>query len=313
MGALKQKKRPLVSIITPSYNQGCFIEQTIKSVLSQNYKNIEYIVIDGGSTDTTLDILNKYNGQFTWISEPDRGQADAINKGLKMAKGELLAWLNSDDTYLPGAIKKVVRFMQKHPEYKMVYGEGYYISKNSKIINRYPTEPFDYWRLSQTCYICQPTVFFTRDVFENIGYLDVNLKACLDYDYWIRIGSQFKVAKIDEYLAAFRIHSNNKTITLKKLIYREIFSIVKKYYGVVSIAWTYGYSDFLIYGSNYKYKRPWPDWIVSILAILLFIYHNYYNPKFLFNDVKYLLKNMVKLKRYNYSIKDITVWINENQ
>ncbi len=138
---------PLVSIITPSFNQGHFIEETIQSVLDQDYPNIEYLVIDGGSTDNTVEILRKYEGRLKWISEPDGGQSHAINKGFRMARGEIVAWLNSDDTLLPGAITKAAGHLAANRETMMVYGEGYLMDHHSQITGRFPaTEPFNLWR-----------------------------------------------------------------------------------------------------------------------------------------------------------------------
>src|SRR5438128_8552250 len=128
---------PLVSIVTPSYNQGRFIEDTIRSVLAQDYPNLEYIVVDGGSTDHTLDVLRRYEGRLRWVSEPDRGQSEAINKGFRMARGEIVSWLNSDDTYVPGAIGKAVAHLGARPEVVMVYGEGYLLDEGGRVTRRF--------------------------------------------------------------------------------------------------------------------------------------------------------------------------------
>src|SRR5262245_23986726 len=168
-GAPRVSARPLVSIVTPSYNHGPYIEATIQSVLSQDYPHIEYIVVDGGSQDDTIGILKRYEGRLSWASERDQGQADAINKGFRMAHGEILAWLNSDDTYLPGAVRLAVQYFQSHPDVSMVYGEGHHVDVEGHIIARYPTEAFDYQRLSERCFICQPTVFFRAEVYREVG------------------------------------------------------------------------------------------------------------------------------------------------
>src|SRR5262249_45140624 len=133
---------PLVSIVTPSFNQGRFIRETIESVLLQDYPNLEYMVIDGGSTDETVSILERYRDRFFWVSEPDRGQAHAINKGWKRAKGDILAWLNSDDMYLPGAISNAARYLVDHPEIGLVYGDGYHVAEDGRMLSLYPTERF---------------------------------------------------------------------------------------------------------------------------------------------------------------------------
>ena len=174
--------KPLVSIITPSFNQGRFIEETIQSVLSQEYPNIEYLVIDGGSTDETLDILRKYEDRLRWISEPDEGQSDAINKGFQLARGEVVAWLNSDDTFLPGAVSKAVNFLVTHPEVMMVYGEGYQIDEQGRVKGRFQaTEPFNLWRLIYySDYILQQTVFMQKQVFKEVGMLDKALHYGID-------------------------------------------------------------------------------------------------------------------------------------
>ena len=227
------EKLPLVSIITPSFNQGRFIEQSILSVLDQDYSNIEYIVMDGGSTDETLDILKKYGSRITWCSEKDKGQADAINKGLHLANGEILAYLNSDDTYLPGAISRAVRYLTlENPDATFLYGEGYHITAEGKIIDRYPTEPYDFKRLAETCFICQPTTFWKRDVIEKIGFFDEALNYAMDYDYWIRIAKRYgKLWYVPEYLANSRFYQDTKTMSKRAEAHAEILDVIMKHYG----------------------------------------------------------------------------------
>src|SRR5580704_13013939 len=158
---------PLVTIVTPSFNQGRFIRATIESVLSQDYPNLEYIIMDGGSTDETSAIAAEYGTRLKWISEKDRGQSHAINKGFRMAKGEIVSWLNSDDIILPGAVACAVNAFSRNPRLGAVYGEGYQIDIDGNIKCRFPaTEPFNLWKLIYLSdYILQQTAYFRRSVF----------------------------------------------------------------------------------------------------------------------------------------------------
>jgi Glycosyl transferase family 2 len=242
MGIASVRRGPLVSIVTPSYNQGDYIEETIQSVLDQDYPNLEYLVVDGGSSDNTIEILKKYEGRLTWLSEKDRGQADAINKGFHMAKGEIVAWLNSDDTYLPGAVHTSVRYLEAHPEVGMLYGEGYHIDADGEIIERYYTEPFDYQRLSEVCFICQPTVFLRAEVIRTVGPLDVKLDYCMDYEYWMRIAKRFRIGYLEKDLANSRLHLDNKTLSKRVEVHQETLQVVKRHYGQVPMRWINAYA-----------------------------------------------------------------------
>lgn len=247
---------PLISIITPSFNQGEFIVKTIESVLSQDYPNFEFIVVDNCSTDNTLDILKKYRERFTWISEPDRGQADAVNKGFRMAKGDILNWVNSDDTLNPGALRKAANQFLTHEELIMVYSDAHLMNKDGEIKGNYLTEAYSFKRLADTCFICQPTVFIRSNVIKEVGLLNTALQTALDYEYWIRIGMQYPTHRISylkgEYLANSRVYHESKTIALRKKVYKECMKIQKKYFGRVSFMWIYGYIKEIILGIRYK-------------------------------------------------------------
>jgi glycosyltransferase involved in cell wall biosynthesis len=205
---------PQVSIVTPSYNQGQFIEDTILSVCKQDYPNLEHVVMDGGSTDDTVAILRRYDSAYdlVWVSEPDAGQSDALNKGFRLARGDIIGWLNSDDTFMPGTVPAAVGHLQDHPEKAWVYGDGYVIDEHSSVLWRIESRPFDLKRLiCDYQYIVQPTVFFRRDVLDVVGFLDPSLHMTMDYDFFIRLGLRFKAGYIPRVLATRRLHSSAKT------------------------------------------------------------------------------------------------------
>lgn len=207
---------PIVTIVTPSYNQARFLEETILSVLDQDYPNIEYLVIDGGSTDGSVEIIRKYEDRLAyWVSERDQGQSHAINKGFQRANGEILAWLNSDDLYCPGAVRTVVDFLLSHGDVALVYGRADLIDSGRAIVHQIPWEDFDL----RTCIarhrypIPQPAAFFRRETIRQVGLLDQRLHYCLDWDYWIRIAlAGLKITRISHTLAQCRLHQDSKTV-----------------------------------------------------------------------------------------------------
>ena len=222
---------PRISIVTPSYNQAQFLERTIISVLNQGYPNLEYIIIDGGSTDKSVEIIKKYEKFLTyWVSEPDKGQSDAINKGFMRTTGEILAWLNSDDMYLPSALFKVANVFKKHPDAALIYGDYIQVDANDRCIALKRQPSFDY----QVCMYAytiamQPASFFNRKAFFEVGCIDQNLHYIMDYDLYLRIARHRNVAQVKDYLAAFRIHSASKTELLTKLKIGEK-EMCKKHY-----------------------------------------------------------------------------------
>ena len=206
--------------------------------------------MDGGSNDQTVEILKKYDGHFTWVSEKDGGQADAINKGFRAASGEIIGWLNSDDTYLPGAFEKVISYFEAHPDVVMIYGNAYYTDKDGIITSSYPSEPFDYARLAENCYICQPSVFLRASALREVGELDGELRTCMDFDLWIRFAKAFSggIEFIEDYLATSRMYEENKTLSLRAKVYDEITATVYKHFGYVATSWMYGYIVDVIVG-----------------------------------------------------------------
>jgi len=207
-------KTPLVSIVTPSYNQARFLEETIRSVLAQDYPRLEYIIVDGASTDGSLEIIQNYTDRLTWwVSEPDQGQTDAINKGFSKAKGEILAWLNSDDTYRPGAVSAAIKGFLQYPEYGLVYGGADFIDEKGDLIGRFPARQTDYRRLRQGyVHIPQQAAFFRASFWRKVGPLDPSFYFAMDYDLWVRIAAIAPIRYMPEVWANFRLHTGGKTI-----------------------------------------------------------------------------------------------------
>jgi len=204
---------PLISIVTPSYNQARFLEDTLQSVVSQNYPHTEHIVVDGGSTDDSVDIIRRYAPHLrSWVSEPDRGQSHAINKGLAQATGDVLTWLNSDDTYLPGALVDVGSYFARHPDVDLVYGDYVYTDAEGRPMRRrHVFDTIAYESLLYHDYLGQPAVFFRRSLFEKVGPLDESLHYCMDWDLFLRMWRVCRPRHLPRVLATYRLDQAAKS------------------------------------------------------------------------------------------------------
>ncbi len=223
---------PRISVITPSFNQGQFLEETLLSVINQKYPNLEYIVIDGGSTDISADIIKKYEQHLAyWVSEKDSGQSEAINKGFKRATGDIVCWINSDDILMPGALNNVMKYYSDHRNVDFINGYSLVVDAKSNILYNYFILKQKKWYAKKGIYyISQPSMFWRRSVFEKIGYLKEDFHAMMDKEFLIRIlKNNLKVGQIQKVLAAFRVHGTSKTSINGEIWSRDTSELINLY------------------------------------------------------------------------------------
>lgn len=231
------EKIPLVSIITPSYNKGPFIEETILSIKNQNYPNLEHIIIDGGSSDNSIEIIKKYHGTYNmkWVSEHDEGQSDAINKGWGMANGEILGYLNADDTYMPWTIESAVKHLMENPNVCMVYGDCNIINEDNNILNHHQAREFNLKEIVMGISAPTPTLIFHRELLNYVGLLEQNLCISWDCEFWLRVGLNFKVQRIPVVLTNFRFYPGTKCASESFKSYPERLYILNKLFSYSTI------------------------------------------------------------------------------
>ena len=254
-------RNPLVSIVTPSYNQGRFIRATIESVLGQDYPNLEYIVMDGGSCDETAAVVRDYASRLTFVSEKDCGQSHAINKGFRIARGSILFWLNSDDVILPGAVRAAVDEFARNPAAGAVYGDGYLMDKDGAVTSRFTaTEPFNLWKLVYLSdYILQQTLYIRREVLDHIGDLDENLHFTMDWDLLIRIGLRYPLSYIPRPMGCLREYPEAKSFSGGRSRIREMRQMLRRHTGMRMPP------AIVTYGLN-TYQQIWRADIVRFLG-----------------------------------------------
>ena len=251
-----------ISIVTPSFNQGQFIERTLKSVAAQRHMlpdhvTLEHIVFDGGSSDDTVAVLQEFSPSVRWVSEKDKGQTDAVNKGIRATDSDIIGWLNSDDVYYPGAVARVLKFFDENPSVDVVYGRADHIDLSDEPFEDYPSEPWNFARLQEMCFICQPALFFRRRVVEQHGLLDESLSYCMDYEYWLRLGKAgVQFAFLDEKLAGSRLYADNKTLGARVNVHKEINDMFKKKFGRVPDRWIFNYAHAVVESRIIREKSP---------------------------------------------------------
>lgn len=226
-GSQPLSTQPLVTIVTPSFNQVDFLEETIRSVLAQSYPRLEYLIVDGGSSDGSIEIIQKYAHKLAgWVSEPDHGQTDAINKGFGLAHGEILAWLNSDDTYQPQAVAEAVEYLQEHPEAGMVYGDANLVDATGRVIGRFPARQTDYHRLrGGYVHIPQQAAFFRASLWRQVGPLDPTFFFAMDYDLWVRLAKVSTLRYVPRLWANFRLHGGGKSVVFDDRCWPEMLRV----------------------------------------------------------------------------------------
>jgi glycosyltransferase involved in cell wall biosynthesis len=292
-----------VTVITPSFNQGRFIERTIQSVLAQDVPDLEYVVCDGGSTDETVAILKRYEHRLRWVSERDEGQADAINKGIRSTRGDIVGWINSDDIYYPGALRAVAEFFEQHPERDAVYGDATHIDEQDRVLEPYYTEDWDFERFKDVCFMSQPAVFFRRRVVERHGLLDIRLRYCMDYDYWLRLGAHAPFARLRRTLAGSRLYRENKTIGQRVAAHAEINDMLKRRLGTVPRKWLYNYAFAVVDGAGLDRSQPERYvWLLVSSTVWAFLRWRHYVPPYVFGAIWSWLWSAYRRNRAELSI-----------
>jgi glycosyltransferase involved in cell wall biosynthesis len=224
-----------ISITIPSYNQAEYLPATLASVCSQDHPELEVLVFDGGSTDDSRSILEHWTARaggqpIRWVSQKDGGQADAINLGLRASTGDIFAYLNSDDVYYPGALSAVAAHFASHPDCLVLYGRAHHLRADGSFKEEYPTEAWNYDRLLETCYLCQPAVFWRREVVERYGVFDDRLRYAMDYEYWLRVGREVEFDYLyHRFLAGSRLHENTKTLSQRVPVHLEVAQVVQRH------------------------------------------------------------------------------------
>ncbi len=251
-----------------------FLRETIDSVLAQDWPHIDYLVMDGGSHDGTRELLESYGERIRWVSEPDGGQADAINRGFERTRGQILGFLNADDTYRPGALTAAAVGFEANPGAAVVFGDADLIDAAGATVLPFPTEDFDRDRLQHGCFLSQPAAFVRREAWRDVGGLDASLRYALDYDLWIRMSERHSLARLPGTLATSRMHPDNKSLGERGGLYRESLAFVRRHYGYVPMSWLEQYARYLVDRVDQLYENSDPSRRSRGVALALGLRHN---------------------------------------
>lgn len=225
---------PKISVIVPSYNQGPFLEHCLNSIVCQGYPNLELIVIDGGSTDNSREILENFNSYITyWVSKKDKGQSDAVNRGILRSTGDIIGWINSDDIYLDKCLFSASKLFHENPNWDIVFSNYYFVDKESRVIKKRKEIPFDFniYLWTHDCYHANCAGFFRKRVFDRVGLLNESLNYGMDYEFYLRSYQQGCIIRhSDSYWGAYRLHDNSKSVSSTKHMKNEGLLIAKMFY-----------------------------------------------------------------------------------
>jgi glycosyltransferase involved in cell wall biosynthesis len=303
-----------VSIVTPSYNQGQFLAETIESVLCQEGEfQLDFIIVDGASTDNSVKIIRKYETlldqgewpvrcrgiSYRWLSEPDQGQSDALIKGFALANGELLAWLNSDDTYLPGAVSKAIAALRQQPDIGLLHGRAHFTDANGEILGEVDTGPTDYNGLAALNLVCQPTAFFRKTAWDAVNGVDPELIYTMDHDLWIRMTRLFNAGYVDDFLATYRLHGGSKTVAAKDVVQfqTEILRTLRKHYNWAPANRVYGHCHAVINAMAPRFVVNHPLLFSTVTVLTAMIEYLRLNKCIRYADLKMLnRKNAHKVR-----------------
>ncbi|HEY4439452.1 MAG TPA: glycosyltransferase [Candidatus Elarobacter sp.] len=266
----------VVSVVTPALDAGRFIERTLSSVASQTYRDVEHIVVDGGSRDRTAELVRESDARLLVV--PGLRQAEAVNRGVAETRGELVVVLNADDVLEPDGIAALVTALAHEPDAVAAYGEALHVAADDAVISRYPTESFDPHALRERCYICQPAAAVRRTAFDAVGGMDARLDVAMDYDFWIRLARYGRFVHTEALVARSRMHEDNKTLARRGEVYREVIGILRRRYGYVPYGWAYAYASWLLHRGDQFFTPPPRSRIAVLFALALGVALNPLQP-----------------------------------
>lgn len=265
--------RPLVSIVTPVLDGVRFVARAIDSVLAQDYPNVEYLLVDGGSSDGTRDVARAYGERVRTIVLQGSTQVQALNAGFAAARGTIFGFLNADDAYENDAVSAAVAALQAAPEAPFVYGRADHVDEAGAIVGPYPVEPFSPEALAARCIVCQPAAFFRAEAFGRVGGFDPHLHYALDYDLWIKLAALGTPVNFESKIAVSRMHQGNKTLGRRREAYWETMEVLRRHFGYVPYDWVAAYAAHLADGRDHFFQESRRSRlnVLSSLAVGLYI------------------------------------------